>query len=106
MAEPFWIRRALGLAGNPVISEMYLTDKKTGYPQTIYSQSHPLGLLPSAEAILYPTIRWRTPGLERLTDEQARNEAMRNNDYLRFPTLWDAEYFARNLSNKIKRKKK
>ena len=103
--EPFWFRRAKGETNSPLVNEMYLEDPR-GNPQTIYSATAPLGLLPSSEGIMYPTIRWRSPGLERLNPEQAYREAMQNQDYLIFPTLWEASDFARNFSPTIKRKKK
>jgi len=115
-APPLWLLRALAQTKSPVMNRMYLEDKETGNPQTIYSASHPLGLLSippyqytpgkNTEAIMYPQIRWRSPGLERLTEDQAYREAMGNQDYMKFPTLWDANIFAQNLTKKIKRKKK
>jgi len=103
--EPFWMQRAKGKTNSPLVNEMYLEDKR-GNPQTIYSATAPLGLLPSAEGAMYPTIRWRSPGLERLSPEQAYREAMQKQDYLKFPTLWDASNFAINFSPTIKRKKR
>ena len=106
MADPFWLQRARGQTGNPVIDQMYLEHPETGYPQTIYSASHPMGQPPSAPAMLYPTIRWRTPGLERLTEDAARDEAMSLMDYLLFSNLGEAEKYAKGLSKSIRRKKK
>ena len=103
--EPFWMRRAKGQTNSPLVNEMYLEDKG-GNPQTIYSATTPLGYLPSAEGAMYPTIRWRSPGLERLSALQAYMEAMKNKDYKTFPSLWDANIFAEKFSKGIKRKKR
>ena len=106
----------MGQTESPVVNEMALTQPETGYPQTIYSATHPVGLLSvppyqytpgkNTEAIMYPTIRWRSPGLERLSEGQAYQEAIQNQDYLKFPTLWDANIYAENFSKGIKRGKK
>ena len=113
--EPFWMRRAKGQTNSPLVNEMYLEDKG-GNPQTIYSATHPTGLISTpphqytpgenAEAIMYPTIRWRSPGLERLSARQAYMEAMKNKDYKTFSSLWDANIFAEKFSKGIKRKKR
>ena len=103
--EPFWMRRAKGQTNSPLVNEMYLEDKG-GNPQTIYSATTPLGRPPSAEGAMYPTIRWRSPGLERLNPEQAYREAMQKKDYIKFPTLWDANIFAEKFSKGTKRKKR
>jgi len=118
MADPFWLLRARKQLNNPAINEAYLTHED-GYPQTIYSQSHPIRLKdnphadrvdPERETILYPSIRFRGPddqfgpGLQRLSEYQAREEAMRLRDYLVFQNARMAEDYARNLSNSIRRK--
>ena len=114
---PFWWQRAMGQTQSPYINQMYLEHPETGYPQTIYSATHPVGEISTppyrytpgenTQAIMYPQIRFRSPGfLERLTEDQAYREAMQNKDYLTFPTLWDANTYAKNFSKGIKRKKK
>jgi len=115
--EPFWLKRAKGQTNSPYINQMYLEHPETGNPQTIYSATHPTGNISTppykytpgenTEAIMYPTIRFRSPGfLERLNEGQAHREAMQKKDYLTFPTLWDANIYAGNTSKNIKRKKK
>ena len=104
--DPFWLRRARGQTGYPVIDKMYTPDPNTGGKQTVFSSTHPLGMPPSnrqGPSILYPTIRWRSPGLERLTQRQALEEALRKKDYLMYKTLRDATMASRNLSKGIKR---
>jgi hypothetical protein len=104
--NPFWLRRARGQTGYPVIDKMFTPDPNTGRKQTVFTSTHPLGRPPSnrqGPSILYPSIRWRSPGLERLTEKQALEEAFRKKDYLIYKTLWDATRASRNLSKGIKR---
>ena len=115
-APPLWLLRALAQTKSPYLNQMYLEHPETGHPQTIYSATHPTGEISTppyqytpgqnTEAMMYPQIRFRTPGfLERLGEEQAYREAMQKRDYLKFPTLWDANLYAQKLTKKIKRKK-
>lgn len=107
--EPFWLRRAKGQTNSPVVNQMWHPDKDTGQMQTVYSATHPMGLLPNAKqpyqskAMLYPTIRWRSPGLEKLPNDRALQEAMEMKDYMVFPNLWDATEYSKSLSASIER---
>ena len=79
----------MGQTESPYINQMHLEHPETGYPQTIYSATHPVGEISTppyqytpgetTQAIMYPQIRFRSPGfLERLTEDQAYREAMQN----------------------------
>tara|TARA_R100000951_G_scaffold83049_1_gene70751 strand:- start:329 stop:724 length:396 start_codon:yes stop_codon:yes gene_type:complete len=117
--EPFWMQRAKGETNSPLVNEMYLEDKR-GNPQTIYSATAPLGDASRTRepriGVMYPTIRYREPQkneyketipyLERLLPPQAYRETMQKQDYIKFPTLLNANNFARNFSPTIKRKKR
>jgi len=119
LLAPFWEKRARQMTGNPVIDNLFLTQKGTGYPQTIFSMSHPLHGRGNAhrerypdfrrETMLYPSIRFRGPGhesgpgLQRLSPYRAYMEAMRKRDFRVLPTGDAARRYAMNLSNSIRR---
>jgi|21_taG_2_1085346.scaffolds.fasta_scaffold04963_3 hypothetical protein len=96
--RPFWERRAQGVTNSPIVNSMFL--EKDGHPQTIFSGTHPLA---DGRGILFPTIRWRSPGLERLSDGQAMRETMAKKDYLIFPNLDKATEGSKSLSSRIRR---
>lgn len=97
--RPFWERRAQGITNSPLVNSMFLKGQN-GLPQTVRSGTHPL---PDGTGILFPNIRWRSPGLEYLTEPQAIRETMAKKDYLIFPNLDDATAASKSLSNRIRR---
>ena len=106
--NPFWMKRAMGRSESDLANKAYLTNER-GDPQTIYSMTAPTR---DGGAMMYPSIRWRSPGfLERLGGDQAYDEAMRKQDYLKFDEIMapyksvidTATGFAMNFSPTIKR---
>ncbi len=102
------MKRAMGESSSDLANKAYLTNER-GDPQTIYSMTAPTR---DGGAMMYPSIRWRSPGfLERLEGDPAYDEAMREQDYLRFnetrapyrSALDTATGFAMNFSPTIKR---
>lgn len=53
--------------------------------------------------VLFPTIRMRGPGLEKLTMKQAFKEAMKRKDYLEFRSPQEAVAYSRSFSSVLGR---
>ena len=55
--------------------------------------------------ILFPTIRMRGPGLEKMPFDKAKKEAIKRGDYLKFDTPKSADAWSKSFSKSLGRKK-
>jgi hypothetical protein len=59
----------------------------------------------NGKEILFPTIRMRGPGLEKLSVKAAFKEALKRKDHLTFDTPKAATKYSKDFSNELGRKK-